>query len=643
MHKSSVIIGSYSHLPPGADESLFEETYQIAWRPFLSVLYRFPDIAATVSYSGTALKWLESRHPEFLMLMEEMAIKKQIELLGGGFFAPLLPLVPGPDRLGQIELLTTYIRKAFGKRPRGCWIQDYAWEPTLASTLQSSGFDFSFLTARHFRLAGIESGDIGNPVMTEDQGRSLVVFPVMDALENYPAVPTPAEALHEARKTKGETPLHSIFYSESAIRSLWAASKMESPDVMFEAAFAALQKLAPDIETTTPSRYLKTLHNFDRAYFPGGASLSLMKKSRERGPALRGAAAAAKDDSPEAGSLRALLLRHEESLALYAKMHYVRILVGQLRGDKSRKKTAQEELWKGQCGDAYWQGPSGGITQLPIRAAAYGALIEAEKTTRLRGSFAPGVISADIDFDGVKEILYQGADLNAYVHLRGGSLTELDSFRSCWNYVNAMSNFKSAPRRLALLDRCMKKGGFGADLGDFAESHYALVETDRPANITTLSHEGWMDVGGRKAALVLKKTFIFRKGSVTVEYELTNPSSAPVALRFAVENNFSAGLSPGAVGLSVFRGRDASVLDSAAGCGASACTSLRLENGRYDERIELRSDRAFELHHEPVFLSSGEGDSAEERYQGCRLWLGWDIDIPAGAAWQSALTLELRA
>ena len=74
-------------------------------------------------------------------------------------------------------------------------------------------------------------------------------------------------------------------------------------------------------------------------------------------------------DSPSslAGSPRRLLLRHEESLALYAKMHYVRILVGQLRGDKSRKKTAQEELWRGQCGGAYWQGPEGGLTKLPVR------------------------------------------------------------------------------------------------------------------------------------------------------------------------------------------------------------------------------------------------------------------------------------
>lgn len=649
MQKSSVIVGTYSHLPEGADESLFEEAYQISWRPFLSVLYRFPDIAATVSYSGTALKWLESHHPEFLMLMEEMVLRKQIELLGGGFFAPLLPLVPGSDRLGQIELLTTYIRKAFGRRPRGCWIQDYAWEPALASTLQTSGFDFSFLTERHFRLAGFEKEAIGNPVMTEDQGKSIVVFPVLDAIESFASPLAPVDALQESRNRVGYSPLYSIFYSERAIRSLWNSSKMESPDVMFELSFAALQKLSLEFETTTPSRYMRSLRHYARAYFPGNASFSLMVKSQERGVAPRGGTARGdvpsdrQDASADSGSLRRLLLRHEESLALYSKMHYVRILVGQLRGDKSRKKTAQEELWKGQCGDAYWCGSSGGITQLPIRAAAYGALIEAEKTTRLRGSFAPGVISTDVDFDGVKEILYQGADLNAYVHLRGGSLTELDSFRSRWNYVNVMAGSNGGPRRMAFQDRCTKKGSFGPDLGNFAISHYVLVEADRPANIAALSFDGWVDLGGKRRALTLKKTFIFRKGGVSVDYELVNKDTDPIPLRFVVENNFSAGFSPSAVGLSIFKGREASVFDAAAVCEILAGTSLRLENLRHEERIEMRSEHAFEFRHEPVLLTVDDGATKVERYQGCDLFIGWDLDLPPEGTRQFSITLELRA
>jgi hypothetical protein len=129
MQKSYVIIGAYNLMPEGIEDAALEEAYQFCWRPFLSVLYRFPAIAAVLHYSGTVLRWLDAKHPEFIMLLEEMAARKQIELLGGAYFSPLLPLIPAQDRLGQIELLTTHIRRSFAKRPRGCWLRTTPGSP----------------------------------------------------------------------------------------------------------------------------------------------------------------------------------------------------------------------------------------------------------------------------------------------------------------------------------------------------------------------------------------------------------------------------------------------------------------------------------------------------------------------------------
>ncbi len=646
MQKSQVIIGAYNHLPEGSDESSFEDTYQVCWRPFLSVLYRFPDIFALLHYSGIALRWLESRHPEFLMLLEEMVLRKQIELLGGGFFAPLLPLVPGPDRLGQIELLTTYIRKAFGKRPRGCWLQEYAWEPGLASTIQTCGFDYTFLPERHFRFAGIDGELLGGPSMTEDQGRSIVVFPVFDALESFAEPLPPADALNSLKNRLGELPLYTVLYSGDTARTLWASSGFESPDVYFERSFTGLQRASLEFETTTPSRYIKGLKQFERAYFTGSGSSLLMERSLR--PEHQRSGTLVDDDSPSSrrGSPRRLLLRREESLSLYAKMHYVRILVGQLRGDKSRKKTAQEELWRGQCGDAYWQGATGGILRLPLRAAAYAALIEAEKTTRQRGTFSPGVIRTDIDFDGQKEILYQGLDINAYIHLQGGCLTELDSFRTRTNYVNVLGPESEHRRRASFKDRIFAHGGAGIDRGSFADSQYSLVETDGPAHLAILSRDGWCEQEGRRVPLSIRKTFTFRKGGLTVDYELINRDIESSAFRFGVELNISAGFEPSSVGLSTLRGRDLGALESSRSCSSLALTGIRIENTRQSEHIEVRSDTAFDLEHEPVFADTGfesTSPASDGRYQGCRLLCCWDITLASEASQRLSLTMELRS
>jgi Uncharacterized conserved protein len=641
MQRRSVIIGAYNLVPEGTEEQAFEETYQICWRPFLSVLYRFPDIAAVLHYSGTVLHWLEARHPEFLMLLEEMTLRKQIELLGGGFFAPLMPLVPASDRLGQVELLTTFLRRSFGKRPRGCWLPDYAWEPVLASSLQACGFDYTFLPERQFRVAGVASESIGSPVMTEDQGRSLIVFPAFDALESFPSPLPIVESLAALASRLGEQKLYTLFFPGESAKTLWEASKLESPDVFFERSFASLQREGLQYETTTPSRLLKVERDYGRAYFAGSASAALMERSLA--PAAADSRAELESDLPSSsfGSPRRIFLRYEESLALYAKMHYVRILVSQLRGDKSRRKTAQEELWRGQCGGAYWRGPGGGISRLSVRAAAYAAFIEAEKITRQRGAFSPGIIYADLDFDGTREIVYQGADINAYVQTRGACLTELDSFRSKTNYVNVFGGKEGQPRRLCFRDRITEKGGFGADRGGFSDARYSLVEAERPSSVSSLFREGQAELGGKKRSLSIKKTYSFRKGGLSVDYEVANKESAPLSLRLCVELNLAAGLSPEAVALAGIRGRDELALETAKKSAESDLNGLRLTNLAKDEKIELRSDLPFALAHAPVTLAIEGVDKAS--YQGCSLSLGWDLDLPADSSRRFSITMELRS
>jgi len=659
MQRSSVIIGSYNLMPEGTEEPVFEDTYQACWRPFLSVLYRFPSLSAVLHYSGTVLHWLESRHPEFLMLLEEMILRKQIEVLGGGFFAPLMPLIPGPDRLGQVELLTTFIRRSFGKRPLGCWLPDYAWEPSLTSSLQSCGFGYSFLPERHFRAAGVGTVGLGTPVMTEDQGRSLIVFPVFDALESFTPFKSLEDAIGQLVARVGEQELYTVFFPGELVRSLWAASKLESPDLLFERSFAAIQRESLQFETTTPMRYLKASRDYRRAYFPGCASSLLMERSMPPRAADRPgrsrraeAPGAAKEVKPEVdepssmlGSPRRLLLRHEESLALYAKMHYVRILVSQLRGDKSRKKTAQEELWRGQCGGAYWNGDLGGIARLPVRAAAYASLIEAEKITRQRSSFSPGVIFADMDFDGSKEILYQSAEINAYVQARGACLAELDSLKTRTNYVNVLDRREGGPRKLCFRDRITERGSFGPDRGGFSDARYAFVEAERPASVASLLKESFAEIGGKKRWLSIKKTFSFRRDGLSVDYELFNKESSPLNLRLAAELNLAAGFSAEAVALAGIRGRDELGLATDKKSAESDLNGLRLTNEAKSEVIELRSDMPFALSHVPVMgpVDNGIGAAESPAYQGCALLLGWDLELPADSARRFSVTLEIRS
>ena len=114
MRSISLLFGTYNHQPEGTPPERFEAVYQQAYKPFLSLLYKYPRIPGVLHYCGSLFEWLEDTHPEFIMLLKEMIRRKQVELLGGGYHAPVLPLLPDGDKLGQIEKLSTFIRTTFG-------------------------------------------------------------------------------------------------------------------------------------------------------------------------------------------------------------------------------------------------------------------------------------------------------------------------------------------------------------------------------------------------------------------------------------------------------------------------------------------------------------------------------------------------
>ena len=178
MNSIQFIFGTCNHQPEGSVHSQFESAYQESYKPFLTALNSFPDFPVVLQYSGSLLKWIQTNHPEFFMLLEEMVSRKQVELLGGGFYNPILSMIPNADKIGQMEMLTTFLRTNFGNRPRGCLLSGQVWEPGFATTLNSSGMEYTFLADRYFLIAGLAEKGLFLPYLTEDQGKVISVFPL---------------------------------------------------------------------------------------------------------------------------------------------------------------------------------------------------------------------------------------------------------------------------------------------------------------------------------------------------------------------------------------------------------------------------------------------------------------------------------
>jgi len=509
--KITLILGSHAHVPYGAETSEFEKTYAGLVRPFISGLCKFPHIQAALHYSGVLLHWIERSHPEMFMSIEDMVNRKQVEMLGGGFYEPMLPIIPSQDKIGQIELLTTYLRKQFGKRPQGCWIPAFAWEQGLVSPLAACGMSFTFLSERQFTLDGGIAG-MDAPCICEDQGKVITVFPVMQSLEAALAGRSVSSLLpillenYSKRQTEETEIIVSIFPQKIN------AEQGESPDRTWCRFFEELSQCENYAETVAPGKLVKGLKNLRKRCFPDSS------------------------DTADIMSSRRFIIVHPEAGGIYAKTIFTNVLINQLRGDKSRKLSAHEELWKAQDRTLFCKTGREGLHNHLLRNAAYSALLGAERITREKSKFVSSLVPYDFNMDGAVEWLFQDIRINCYVQSIGGGIFELDYLPMAWNYLDTSGGRSAFADRL--LPSEFKAENLACDIvegarlcrneryenGELDKVRRRLCLTLRPAS--PKKHFG---------AVEIEKTYSLKKDAIHTEYTLTNGGAQQTAFQFAPE------------------------------------------------------------------------------------------------------------
>jgi len=433
--KIYLILGSHAHVPSGSSESEFEYVYENKIRPFVLNLNRYSKIQAVLHYSGVLLNWVERTHLEIFRLIEEMVTRKQVEILSGGFYEPVFPLIPLQDRVGQIEFLTTYLRKHFGKRPLGCWIPLMAWEQNLTTALHASEMNYTFLSQDQFIQAGMTYGELFSPCITEDQGKLVTVFPVFSKLESELAEKSFSYVFTELMKKTEEDRLSidggldGLDRIVSVFPERVSSSPEEAPDTAWYRFFEEISLSEKIVETILPSKIIKSQKKYKKISFSDSTCVSGF-------------------------SPRRFLINSCEANGIYSKMIFTNVLISQLKGDRARKQNAREELWKAQ--DSCFFSPGNGHLRGELRKSAYSSLLRAEQLSRESGKFIPSLIQYDFDFDGNMEYLFQNEKINCYIQPKGAGIFELDYLPKNWNYLDCGSvvsgNGEGSTRRITFAD-----------------------------------------------------------------------------------------------------------------------------------------------------------------------------------------------
>jgi len=416
----------HSHQPVGNFDHVIEETYCRAYRPFVDVLAKHPAIRVGLHYTGFLLEWIEQNHPEFFAELHPLVERRQVELVGGGFYEPIFPVISDRDKRAQILKLTEFIRSRFGVTPRGAWLAERVWEPSLAKPLAEAGIEYIVLDDTHFTLAGLESRALNGYYYTEDAGLPLRLIPSIKSLRYTIPFREPAETIDTLRQGLASAgPARPLFAMGDDLEKFggWPHTFEHCYQHGWLGRFFQEVESARDwVEVTTLADYLDSNPPLGRIYLPTASYEEMMTWALplEAARELR-ACLVESDRLPGAerfrrflrgGLWRNFLAKYPESNQMHKLMLGAsrRLEAAAMSGTPSPERgtllsDAADHLLASQCNDAYWHGVFGGLYTPHLRSGVLCHLIQAERALdRIEGVAAPVITRTDFDCDGSLEI-----------------------------------------------------------------------------------------------------------------------------------------------------------------------------------------------------------------------------------------------
>ncbi len=460
MKHINLIFGCHGHQPVGNFDFVFREAYEKSYKPFIDVLQNFPEVHVTLHYTGPLLDWFAANEPDFLKRLSLLVQRGQVEMMGGGFYEPLICAIPERDAIAQINRMHTFCEEHFGARPKGMWLTERVWEPQMAGTLAKAGVEYTALDDTHFLCSGYTREDLFGYYMTEHEGLTLKVFPILERLRYlipFHPVDQSIAFLHEHATEDGLR--CAVIHDDSEKFGIWPGTfNSVYKEKWLEAFFQAITDNKEWLHSVTYNQHLDKARALGRAYITCASYVEMMEwalptpAQRELHSLVHGL----KEDPHyfkriepfiRGGFWRSFLAKYDESNNLQKRMLQVSNRLEAMRDPLDSKGSFAEVeklLHEAQCNCAYWHGVFGGLYLNHLRTALYEKMIAADVILdSLEHGKDTGWVAcavSDFDGDGNPEGLLSNSKLSAYVcPLDGGTLFELDYKPKPFNLLNTLT------------------------------------------------------------------------------------------------------------------------------------------------------------------------------------------------------------
>jgi len=450
-------MGLHNHQPVGNFDFVIERAYQMCYKPLIEFFLEHPKFPFSIHFSGYLLLWLERNYPEYFDTLRELSERGQIEFLSGGFYEPILPIIPDADKIAQVRKLNDYIYNKFGQKPKGMWLAERVWEPHLVKFIAEAGIEYIIVDDAHFLSVGLKEEDLFGYYLMEEQGYTVSVFPISMKLRYIIPFAEPQETIsYLDRFVSFEKDKIAVLFDDGEKFGLWPDTyKTVYEDKWLERFWNTLQENSSLVTPVNFSEYMQKFPPLGRIYLPTASYREMMEwvlfpesqlileefteKIKNEGNWERYA------PFVKGGFWRNFLAKYDESNHMHKKMLYVRKKIDGIKDDKV-KELALEEIWQGQANDAYWHGIFGGLYLPHLRTAIYEHIIKAENLIdKYHNNCEVNSKVLDMDCDGREEVIVESKDFNLYFSPSfGGSLLEWDFKPKFYNLTDVITRRKEA-------------------------------------------------------------------------------------------------------------------------------------------------------------------------------------------------------
>lgn len=599
MKTVNFIFGIHNHQPVGNFDFVIEDAFQKSYLPFIEVVEDFPSIAISFHFSGCLLEWLEEHHPDYLDRIAKLVKRGNVEIISGGFYEPVLAMIDDRDKIGQIRMMNDYIKKRFNYDTECLWLTERVWEPGLAKPIAEAGIKYITVDDYHFMSTGIPERELNGHFITEEQGKTLSIFPINQKLRYAIPFKDPKETLAYLEKYANENGDNGIVMADDGEKfGVWPGThETVFKNNWLRDFFEMLSENSSWIKTSTFSDYYKNHAAKGRVYLPTASYFEMSEWTlpwesgeefhdiihdfEEKGvfdkmkPFFKG------------GMWRNFLAKYDESnwmqkKGLYLAEKFRAIDPGKLsKPDQKIYKEALKNLWRGTCNCAYWHGVFGGLYLPHLRHAIYDAQLKCEKSlAKLNKYKAFNVDITDFNADGQDEILITTPEFHlAFLPHMGAIMEEFSLLDKSFNVLNTLRRYKESYHRKVFeaddnkqtegsihdlvlckeegLDKYLKYDKYPrkslvdhiikptVTLEQFRNNEYYEdsdfiqgkynYKINKKSKKIIMSRDGWVNW----QPFYIQKEVQILKGVIKVNYLLKNKGDAPNRFMFGPEFNFA--------------------------------------------------------------------------------------------------------